>query len=149
MEFKKSQIPNDAINSKEIDSIAKFLSHIDWTEPSVQAIVLFHIISFVIVIATRKKVNFQGSLFVILLVSIGCSEKINEFMAENYKKFHFKQQYFDSYGMFISLIYSAPVLVNCVIILINWFSYSTQLLVSVKQRELKETLKNSNAKKNE
>ena len=28
MEFKKSQIPNDAINSKEIDSIAKFLSHV-------------------------------------------------------------------------------------------------------------------------
>ena len=52
------------------------------------------------------------------VVSIGCSEKINEFMAANYNKFQFKQQYFDSYGMFISLIYSAPVLVNCVIILV-------------------------------
>ena len=28
MEFKKSQIPEDAINAKEIDSIAKFLAHV-------------------------------------------------------------------------------------------------------------------------
>jgi len=63
-------------------------------------------------------------------------------MAANYKKF-FRQQYFDSYGMFISLTYSAPVLVNCVIILINWFSYSSSLLISVKQKELKATITDS------
>ena len=39
-------------------------------------------------------------------------------MAENYKRF-LELQYFDSQGMFISLIYSAPVLVNCVIILVS------------------------------
>ena len=30
---------------------------------------------------------------------------------------------------------------------INWFNYSTQLLVSVKQRELKDRIKDSNEKK--
>ena len=30
MEFKKSQIPEDAINAKEIDSIAKFLAHVSF-----------------------------------------------------------------------------------------------------------------------
>ena len=73
-------------------------------------------------------------------------------MAENYKQF-LELQYFDSQGMFISLIYSAPVLVNCVVILvsierksqhqlqyltlqINWFIYSGNLLVEVKRKEL-------------
>ena len=50
--------------------------------------------------------------------SIGATEKINAWMAENYKRF-LQLQYFDSQGMFISLIYSAPVLVNCVIILVS------------------------------
>jgi len=112
----ESQIPNDAVNSKEIDSIYKFLAHVDWSEPYLQYLILFHILTFLCVILTRKRVNFQGTLFVILLATIGCSEMINEYMANNHKKF-FKQQYFDSYGMFISLVYSAPVLVNCVIIL--------------------------------
>ena len=85
-------------------------------------------------------------------------------MAANYKQF-FRQQYFDSYGMFISLMYSAPVLVNCVIILvlcqllkwnitiisffmqINWFSYSSKLLVDVKQRELKDKIKETKKSK--
>ena len=30
MEFKESQIPDDAINAKEIDSIAKFLAHVSF-----------------------------------------------------------------------------------------------------------------------
>lgn len=146
MEFKKSEIPKDAVSTTEIDSIAKFLAHIDWSEPWLQGLVAFHIISFFVVILTRKRVNFQGTLFVILLISIGLTEKTNEYMASNYKQY-FKQQYFDSHGMFISFVYSAPVLVNCVIILINWFNYSTQLLVSVKQRELKDRIKDSNEKK--
>ena len=33
MEFKKSQIPEDAINAKEIDSIAKFLAHVRFLLP--------------------------------------------------------------------------------------------------------------------
>ena len=139
-----------------------------------QALVLFHVVTFSVLITTRKRVNFQGTFFVILcklakihttkqnfpflfiVMSIGLTEKINEYMAANYKKFYFTHQYFDSHGMFISLVYSAPALVNCVIILvrylfdqcdkfillfkINWFSYSSQLLVSVKQQELKGRL---------
>jgi len=108
---------------------------------------VFHVLTFLIIITTRKRVNFQGTLFAVLLISIGLTEKINEYLANNnnYKKLYFTHQYFDSHGMFISLLYSAPALVNCVLILINWFIYSSQLLVSVKQRELKEKLRKTDA----
>jgi len=145
MSLHESQIPKEAVNTKEIDSIYKFLSHVDWSEPYLQYLILFHLVTFLCVILTRKRVNFQGTLFVILLATIGCSEMINEYMANNHKKY-FKQQYFDSYGMFISLVYSAPVLVNCVIILINWFRYATNLLVDVKQKELKEKMRSADKK---
>ena len=39
---------------------------IDWTEPFLQGVVAFHLVMFLIVILTRSKVNFQGTLFVVL-----------------------------------------------------------------------------------
>ena len=61
------------------------------------------------------------------MISIGLTEKTNEYMASNYKQY-FKQQYFDSHGMFISFVYSAPVLVNCVIILVRNYALSNHHL---------------------
>jgi len=135
MSFKQSQLPNDAINTKEIDSIYKFLAHIDWSEPFLQGLIIFHIFSTAIILATRRRVWIQGFLFTFLLVSISLTERANEWLATNFKLYS-KLQYFDSQGMFISLTYSAPVLVNCVIILINWFFISGDMLVRVKQKQL-------------
>ena len=58
------------------------------------------------------------------MISIGLTEKVNEYLAtnNNYKKLYFTHQYFDSHGMFISLLYSAPALVNCVLILVKYSS---------------------------
>jgi len=135
MSFKQSQLPKDAINTKEIDSIYKFLAHIDWSEPFLQGLIIFHIFSTVIILSTRRRVWIQGFLFTFLLVSISLTERANEWLATNFKLYS-KLQYFDSQGMFISLTYSAPVLVNCVIILINWFFISGDMLVRVKQKQL-------------
>jgi len=135
MSFKESQLPKDAINTKEIDSIYKFLAHIDWSEPFLQGLIIFHIVSTVTILATRRRVWIQGFLFTLLLVSISLTERANEWLATNFKLYS-KLQYFDSQGMFISLTYSAPVLVNCVIILINWFFISGDMLVRVKQKQM-------------
>lgn len=146
MSYKQSQLPKDAINTKDIDSIYKFLAHTDWTEPFLQGLVIFHVLSMLTIIATRKRVWIQGFLFTVLLVSISLTERANEWLANNFKLYA-KLQYFDSQGMFISLTYSAPVLINCVGILINWFLVSGDMLVSVKRRELEE--RGKEAKKNQ
>jgi len=140
MSFKQSQLPEDAINTKEIDSIYKFLAHIDWSENFLQGLIVFHVISMLIILATRKMVWTQGFLFAVLLVSISLTERANEWLAANYKLYS-KLQYFDSQGMFISLTYSAPVLINCVIILINWFFISGDMLVKVKRKQMEEESK--------
>jgi len=140
MSFKNSQLPQDAINSKEIDSIYKFLAHIDWTEPFLQGLIIFHVFSTVIILSTRKRIWIQGFLFTLLLVSISLTERANQWLATNFKLYS-KLQYFDSQGMFISLTYSAPVLINCVIILINWFFISGDMLVKVKRKQIEEESK--------
>jgi len=146
MSFKESQLPEDAINTKEIDSIYKFLAHIDWNEPFMQGLVIFHALSMFLILATRKRVWIQGFLFTVLLVSISLTERANEWLAANFKLYA-KLQYFDSQGMFISLTYSAPVLVNCVIILINWFFISGDMMVKAKRKQIEVESKKGESKK--
>ena len=86
MSFKRSQIPDDAVNTKEIDSVYSFLAHvsieslyhpsplnffyqIDWYEPGIQALVAFHIITLLLIIVTRNRVTFQGTLFTLFCKS--------------------------------------------------------------------------------
>jgi len=137
MSFRLKDLPEDAINTKEIDSVLKYFASIDWSEIWIQALLCFHLSTFLCLLLTRRRLVLQAVLFCILLASISLTERANEWLASNYQIFS-NYQYFDSMGMFISLTYSAPVLLNCVIILINWFLVSGDLLVSVKRKELEE-----------
>ena len=89
--------------------------------------------------------NLDITWFITVFLSvatISATERANQWLAANYKLYS-KQQYFDSQGMFISLAFSAPVLLNCVAVLINWFLKSGDLLVTVKRKELEERAKES------
>lgn len=47
------------------------------------------------------------------------SESINEYAAQNWKTFS-KQQYFDGNGLFISTVFSIPILLNCMLLIVSW-----------------------------
>eukprot|EP00088_Acartia_fossae_P027035 TRINITY_DN27821_c1_g1_i1.p1 TRINITY_DN27821_c1_g1~~TRINITY_DN27821_c1_g1_i1.p1 ORF type:complete len:143 (+),score=7.66 TRINITY_DN27821_c1_g1_i1:49-477(+) len=136
---KKWEVP-DFLRENQVDSIYKFLASVDWSERWLQYIIVFHVTLCILIILTRKFLKTQIVVFTVLLCSVLSAEKLNELLAQNYAVFA-RQQYFDSNGMFISLIWSMPVLINAIIILINWFLYSGNLLVKVKQKELLEKSK--------
>lgn len=46
------------------------------------------------------------------------SESINEYAAVNWRIFS-KQQYFDDKGLFISLVFSVPILLNCMLMVVS------------------------------
>lgn len=48
------------------------------------------------------------------------SESINEYAALNWHSFS-KQQYFDSNGLFISTVFSIPILLNCMLLIVSFF----------------------------
>jgi len=142
MSFRPEDLPEGAINTKEIDGLWKYFASLDWRELWVQGLAMFHILTSVIIYLTRFRLTLQAVIFCILLATISATERANQWLAANYKLYS-KQQYFDSQGMFISLAFSAPVLLNCVAVLINWFLKSGDLLVTVKRKELEERAKES------
>jgi len=135
MSFKVKDVPTDAISTNQIDGLYKYIASIDYEETWIQGYIVAQASLFLLIIATRKFTNFQGVLFVSLLFAVYNAEWMNEELSKNYKLFS-KHQYFDSQGMFISLIFSLPALINCVVILINWLLVSGNMLVSVKRKQI-------------
>lgn len=54
---------------------------------------------------------------IVLLVYF--SESINELASENWRVFS-RQQYFDSNGLFISVVFSIPILLNCMLMVVSF-----------------------------
>lgn len=60
--------------------------------------------------------NFMVFSFLVIMVYF--SENINEIASNNWKKFS-RQQYFDSKGLFISIVFSVPILLNCMLMVVS------------------------------
>jgi len=52
-----------------------------------------------------------------------------------------REQYFDSAGMFITVVYSGPILLNCFIMTVLWLWKAGKMLIVVKRGQLKERRK--------
>ncbi|ERN08551.1 hypothetical protein AMTRI_Chr11g98320 [Amborella trichopoda] len=118
------------------DNFMGFFHAIDWTEPWLILLLCFHFVLLVTAITFRKKINFQMGLFVMALVGVYLAEKINIILAKNWEMFA-GQNYFDPYGLFLSVLWSGPLLFISIIILINTLVSLCQLIVRWKRAELR------------
>ncbi|XP_055707672.1 transmembrane protein 18 [Phlebotomus papatasi] len=130
------------IEVNEIQDILGFLKSIDWYDPLCLALISFHIIVTLATLFTRNHGNFQVLLFLLLILLVYFSESINEFAAHNWRTFS-RQQYFDSKGMFISIVFSVPILLNLMLMVGSWLYQSTQLMAKLKTAQLREELRKS------
>uniref|UniRef100_A0A034WTQ7 Transmembrane protein 18 n=1 Tax=Bactrocera dorsalis TaxID=27457 RepID=A0A034WTQ7_BACDO len=135
------------IEVNEITGYWSFLASIDWNDPWLIALIAVHVLTTVTTLMTRNNTNFQIFLFLILLSAAYCSESINEFAAAKWKSFS-KQQYFDSNGLFISTVFSIPILLNCMLIIGAWMYNSLQIMVTLKRAQLLQQVKRNKQEKN-
>ncbi|XP_055629564.1 transmembrane protein 18 [Toxorhynchites rutilus septentrionalis] len=131
------------IEINEIKGFLSFIQSIDWYDPWLIGLIAFHICITTTAVLTRKCGNFQVFLFLVLLLMVYFSESINEYAAVNWRIFS-KQQYFDDKGLFISVVFSVPILLNCMLMVGSWHYQSTQLMTRLKTAQLRQQIRQSN-----
>ncbi|XP_013782864.1 transmembrane protein 18-like [Limulus polyphemus] len=127
------------LGPKELFSITKLLDKVDWTEPWIIMLLVFHGFVTVLAVATRNHGNIQAALFCILLLMVYFSEVLNEWAARNWRLFA-RDQYFDSRGTFFSTMIAAPLLLNCLFLVGHWLWISGTLLIKAKQSQFRSNL---------
>ncbi|XP_013396797.1 transmembrane protein 18 [Lingula anatina] len=132
----------------EITGIWSYLLTIDWTETWILCLLGFHLLCYTLIYITRRTGAAQAVLFVFMLMVVYFSENINEKAAEHWRLFS-KQQYFDSNGLFISLLLSTPLLLGCMAIVMLWLWEVSQLMVSLKTKQIQRQAKKQEAEEKE
>ncbi|KAK4276062.1 hypothetical protein QN277_019052 [Acacia crassicarpa] len=129
-----------------IDNFLGFFHAIDWKEPWLMGLLAFHVVLLLVVIISRKQTNFQMCLFLLALAGVYLAERLNSFLGKNWKSFA-GQNYFDSQGLFLSVLWSGPLLVIAMIILINTLFSLCYMIVRWKRAELRHRARVARSKK--
>ncbi|XP_065898302.1 transmembrane protein 18-like isoform X2 [Dysidea avara] len=120
--------PNGAYS--QWDQIVYFVEAVEWTEPWIIILMVFHLLTFVTIILSWGHFNIQAVILVLLALTCAGSEWINRFAADNYRLFT-NTQYFDSSGFFIFVILAVPIIFNCFIIIVSWLHMAWKMMVKV------------------
>ena len=112
-----------------------FFYAVNWNERWIQAILVLQVLFFVLVAMTRHRQNIQSLLLVLLCASVYFAETLNKYGAENWASFS-TQNYFDKNGIFVSVVFSAPLLLTGTFMMLYTLYSSAHMLVSVKRLEL-------------
>ncbi|KAJ0976903.1 hypothetical protein J5N97_012377 [Dioscorea zingiberensis] len=119
-----------------IDNFIGFYHAIDWKEPWLICLLLFEFTLVLTTILTRRNDKVQLLLFIMAFSGIYFAERLNNFLRGNWKSFA-KQNYFDSHGLFISVIWSGPLLLLSMLIVVNTLFTLCRLIIKWKRAELK------------
>ena len=103
MEFPSSQLPEGAVRTDEISGVWSFLRRVDWSEPFLQLLVMFHCTTLVTVWLLRTRPYTQAALFSLLLATVALTEPINTWLAANHTRVA-RLQYWDRYYLYMSAL---------------------------------------------
>uniref|UniRef100_A0A7S1T5J4 Transmembrane protein 18 n=1 Tax=Tetraselmis chuii TaxID=63592 RepID=A0A7S1T5J4_9CHLO len=118
-----------------VEDFMQFAHAVDWTEAWLMGLLGAEVVLFLAVLLFRKNTTFQGAAFFFCAGVVKFSERINSYLATQWEKFA-TQPYFDTRGVFISAVMSAPLILIMFVILINYLLASVNLLVKMKRKEL-------------
>eukprot|EP01120_Amphizonella_sp_Union-15-10_P001944 TRINITY_DN12091_c0_g1_i1.p1 TRINITY_DN12091_c0_g1~~TRINITY_DN12091_c0_g1_i1.p1 ORF type:complete len:174 (-),score=9.79 TRINITY_DN12091_c0_g1_i1:55-522(-) len=123
-----------------IEEAKEFLSAVEWTEPWLLGLIIFHLSWFSFILLTRKVPSVQIAAFLATLFFTFMSETLNGF-GRRYWSFFSNTNYFDKRGLFISVVYGFPLLIVSLVALVNILIEVCNMMVVVKRAEMRSKLK--------
>ncbi|KAI9544135.1 Transmembrane protein 18 [Dissostichus eleginoides] len=143
-----SSIPIDEFSKLRITSIWTFLMSVQWSEPWLMGLMVFHVVCLSLTVVTCRYYRAQIFHFLLMVGLVYSAEYLNELAAMNWRSFS-NFQYFDSKGMFISLVYSIPILLNTIIIVMVWVYRTFSTMTELKTLQLKRQARREKREKND
>uniref|UniRef100_A0ACD6AFN2 Uncharacterized protein n=1 Tax=Avena sativa TaxID=4498 RepID=A0ACD6AFN2_AVESA len=105
----------------------------------------FHAIDWKVTTISRRNIKFQLILSALVFSGIFLAEKLNTFLAQNWKCFT-SQNYFDPQGLLISVMWSGPLFVITILIMVNTLVMLCMLMLRWKRAELKHRAREARKK---
>ncbi|KAJ4701168.1 transmembrane protein 18 [Melia azedarach] len=127
------------------DNFVGFFHAIDWKEPWLMCLMALHFVLLIVAVVSRRNLNFQMCFFLLALAGVYFAENLNQFLSRNWKSFA-TQNYFDPHGIFLSTLWSGPLLFIAIIILVNTLFSLCYLIVRWKKAELRHRARVSHNK---
>ncbi|XP_047330493.1 transmembrane protein 18 [Impatiens glandulifera] len=128
------------------DHFIGFFHAIDWKEPWLICLMAFHVLFLLVAIISRKNTNFQMGLFLFALAGVYFAENLNHVLRKNWQSFA-GQNYFDPHGLFLSVLWSGPLIVIAILILVNNLFNLCYTMVKWKRAELRHRARLARDKK--
>jgi transmembrane protein 18 len=95
-----------------------FSSAIDWKETWIVSLLTFHVLLFILIVVTRKRLGVQSCIFFFISILVRLAERINTYCSSHWQDFS-TQNYFDKNGIFAGVLFSAPLLAMCLMMLVS------------------------------
>ncbi|KMS99960.1 hypothetical protein BVRB_1g018030 isoform B [Beta vulgaris subsp. vulgaris] len=105
----------------------------------------FYALLLLVTIISKSHVNFQMCLFLLALSGVYLAERLNRFLGNQWQ-FFATQNYFDPHGIFLSVLWSGPLLLIAILILINTLFSMCHLIIQWKRAELRHRARLSQKK---
>jgi hypothetical protein len=124
------------------ENVQAFRSAICWTEPFILSLLAFHILMTSSIIYSVKRGGSWSQIILLgfIFFIVRMAERLNDFGSQHWESIA-TQDYFDSGGVFISIMVSAPLLLMTMAMLMCFVKEAAGLLVLVKKHELKSKAK--------
>ena len=122
-----------------------FYHAVDWREPFFTYLLGFHVTVALLAVATRRSFGAQVSLMLFIAIAVLSAERVNSVLRQHFRSFT-KQNYFDKHGVFMSVVFSVPLLIVLGFQLFSALFGASTLLVKVKRAEFAQGQKKKKKK---
>ncbi|KAI7895703.1 transmembrane protein 18-domain-containing protein [Mucor mucedo] len=123
-----------------------FFHAVDWTQPWIISVIVFHLLCFLISIKLRNNHDALPIYFMILMGMAALTQPLNSLAIQHWSLFS-TESYFDTSGLFIVSVYAFPLIFNCSLTLAFILRAVVSTLIKAKRAQLKSRARNSSKNK--